>query len=228
MSGLDYFGTQKASVKGFCDYCKKNIPLVITVTIALFFTYGGKLFWYSIGIDTELFINDKNYFLPWNIQIGRFGLGVLQKLWHIKEFNPFTAFLIAFCFIWLFPLSWCYIIGVFSRNTGRNNNLIPFALIGRHQSSAVFKTNFLPGEVLGHSFFEWGATQSIEASNRGLPFMKSLGMNYPTPDESQMDEARKAAESMPSWPNPACIRRLPDVIVVKLSDSAYIPPEKRF
>ena len=126
---IKYFDMEAASVKGFCNFCRNNLPLILAVSVALFFTYGIRLFWYSIGIDTELFMADKADVLKWYIKIGRFGLVLLSKFWYIKEFNPFTAFFTAFCLIWFFTTSWCYIIAIFSRNTGRNNKLIPFALV---------------------------------------------------------------------------------------------------
>ena len=123
------FDMEEVSITGFCNFCRNNLPLILAVSVTLFFTYGIKLFWYSIGIDTDLFMADKASFLKWHIQTGRFGLALLSKLWYIKEFNPFTVFFMVFCIIWLFTISWCYIIAIFYRDTGRNNKLIPFALV---------------------------------------------------------------------------------------------------
>jgi hypothetical protein len=123
------FNMETAGVKGFCAFLRNNVLLVIAVSAALFFTYGIKLFWYNVGVDTELFMADKFSTLRWHIQSGRFGLSLLTRFWYIKEFNPFTAFFTAFCLIWIFTLSWCYIIAVFDKNTGRNDKLIPFALL---------------------------------------------------------------------------------------------------
>jgi hypothetical protein len=106
--------------------------------------------------------------------------------------------------------------------TGSDKKL-PIALIGKSQASVNFKPNFLRGQVLGQSFFEAFPKSATEASNRGIRFMKTLGMNYSTPSAAQMDEARKAAESMSTYPNEGCIKRLPDVIVIKLSESTYVP-----
>ncbi|MDR2597217.1 MAG: glucosyltransferase domain-containing protein [Treponema sp.] len=128
-SAIKYFSMEKVAVTGFCDFCKNNIPLVIAVSVTLFFTYGIRLFWYSIGIDTELFMADKSGYLKYTVTIGRFGYALLSKLCYIKEFNPFTAFFVAFCLIWFFTISWCYIIAVFSGDTVKNNKLIPFALV---------------------------------------------------------------------------------------------------
>jgi len=126
---IKHFDMEKASISGFCVFCRNNIPLIIAVSITLFFAYGIRLFWYSIGIDTELFMADKAGNLKWSISIGRFGYVALSKLLYINGFNPFTAFFTAFCLIWFFTISWCYIIAIFTRDTGRNNKLIPFALV---------------------------------------------------------------------------------------------------
>ena len=56
---IKYFDMEEASLKGFCNFCRNNLPLILAVSVTLFFTYGIKLFWYSIGIDTELFMRIK-------------------------------------------------------------------------------------------------------------------------------------------------------------------------
>ena len=134
------FGMENASVKGFCNFLRNNIPLVISVSVMLFFTYGIRLFWYSIGVDTQVFMADKDWNFKWYIQIGRFGLSLLSRLLSINGFNPFTAFFTAFCLLWFSTLSWCYIIAIFYGNTGRNNKLIPFALL--FMTSAVWAEQF--------------------------------------------------------------------------------------
>jgi hypothetical protein len=117
------------NLKSFCDFCKNNILLLVAVTIALFFCYGIKLFQYSIGIDTEQIITFQVQQFKSSTQIGRFGFTALHWLLHIKEFNPFTTFLSTFCLIWLFTVSQAYIIAIFSKNIGKNNAFIPFALV---------------------------------------------------------------------------------------------------
>jgi len=126
---IEKFNMEEVSVRGFCGFCGNNMPLILAISIMLFFTYGVRLFWYSVGIDTNLFMADKSAIWIWYVRCGRFGLPLLSKLWHIKEFNPFTANYAAFCLVWLFTVSWCYIIAIFSKNTGRNNKLIPFAIV---------------------------------------------------------------------------------------------------
>ena len=129
-----------ASFKNFCDFCKNNVSLLIATTLILFFCYGIKLFQYSIGIDVEQFMVDKSGIFGVNISVGRFGSNLLVWLLHIKEFNPFTAFLSTFCLIWLFTISHAYIIAIFCKNTGKNNELIPFALV--FASSPIWAEQF--------------------------------------------------------------------------------------
>jgi len=100
---------------------------------------------------------------------------------------------------------------------------LPIAIVGAHKTASVFTSNFLLGDVPGHSFFEWDAATKKESSRRGVSFMKSIGMPYTYVTEEHMDTARAAALNMPSYPDAGCAHRLPDMIVVKLSESAYGP-----
>jgi len=135
------FQFEKPSITGFCNFCKNNIPLILAVSFTLFFTYGIRLFWYSIGVDVELWMADKIGISKFFISIGRFGLILLKNFLWIKEFNPFTEFFTAFCLIWFFTISWCYVIAIFSGDTGKNNKLIPFALV--FMTSSVWAEQFL-------------------------------------------------------------------------------------
>ena len=36
---VKHFNMEKASIKGFCAFCKNNIPLIIAVSLTLFFVY---------------------------------------------------------------------------------------------------------------------------------------------------------------------------------------------
>jgi len=120
---------EKPNLKNFCDFCKNNIPLLVATALALFFSYGIKLCQYSIGLDTEYFMVDKSGYLKFQTNTGRFGLSLLTWMLNINGFNPFTAFFSTFCLIWLFTISHAYIIALFCKNTGKNNALIPFALV---------------------------------------------------------------------------------------------------
>ena len=132
-------GLEAVSLKGFGNFLRNNISLIIAVTVTLFFIYGIKLFYYTIGADTQrymaangvLYTDDANNGpeLRW-INQGRFGQVWMQKLLYMNGFNPYTAFFVTFCLIWLFTLSWCYCLAIFGGKPNmRNNKFITFALI---------------------------------------------------------------------------------------------------
>jgi hypothetical protein len=132
---VKYYGMEEVTIEGFCHFCKNNILLIITISIALVFTYGIRLFWYFINNDTvRLFRNMADVpSIPGTtlgvFDNGRFGHYLMSKILFIKGFNPFTCFFGAFCLIWFFTVSWCYIIAVFGKDALRNMKLIPFALV---------------------------------------------------------------------------------------------------
>jgi hypothetical protein len=102
----------------------------------------------------------------------------------------------------------------------QEEKVLSVALIGQHAPD--FRHNFIKGQVIGDSFFEYGARYSAyEATDRGLDFMETLGFNYEKPSLTQMDMARAIAETMPSYPLEACIKKSGDLIIVKLSSSVY-------
>ncbi|MDR1256452.1 MAG: hypothetical protein LBJ86_01740, partial [Spirochaetaceae bacterium] len=99
-------------------------------------------------------------------------------------------------------------------------NTIPVAFVGKIRAANKFKRNYIEGEIVGRSF--WGLQGAWTSSPiDGLSFMRTIGINYPFPNQAQLDEALKAWPYMPSYPAEGCIVRLPEVIVFKLSDDLY-------
>jgi hypothetical protein len=101
---------------------------------------------------------------------------------------------------------------------------LPVALIGAY--TLPFTHNYIRGETLGKSLFACALVGAHESTRHGLPFMQTLGLYHKMANTTQMEEARTAALSMPPYPADNCVRRLSDVIVVKLSDSVYKPKEQ--
>ena len=73
------------------------------------------------------------------------------------------------------------------------------------------------GEVIGHSFFDFGIT-SIGVSNRVISLFNYLGMNLDSPSPDDYIHALEAAKGKPCWPAKDSIFYLNDCIVVKLSN----------
>jgi hypothetical protein len=98
------------------------------------------------------------------------------------------------------------------------NESLPVAFLGsRYQAISRFNTNFLQGEAIGRSFFEGNGFSNPTA--RALAFMKSLGINFDMPNEKQVQQAMEEAALMPAYPNPNCVKRTQDFIVVKISET---------
>jgi hypothetical protein len=99
-------------------------------------------------------------------------------------------------------------------------NTIPVAFVGKIRAANKFKRNYIEGEIVGRSF--WGLQGAWTSSPiDGLSFMRTIGLNYPFPNQAQLDAALKEWQTMPSYPADGCIKRLPEVIVFKLSDDLY-------
>jgi hypothetical protein len=116
------FNSEMPGLSGFLKFCQINILLVVVITAVLFFTYGILLFHTSVGIDTELFLSSRDNMDRWLLSIGRFGLVFLQRLWSIKEFNPYTASFITLLFFELSAIAWCYLFTTFSKSEKRTIN----------------------------------------------------------------------------------------------------------
>ncbi|MDR2803431.1 MAG: glucosyltransferase domain-containing protein [Treponema sp.] len=99
-------------------------------------------------------------------------------------------------------------------------NTIPVVFVGKIRAANKFKRNFIEGEIVGRSF--WGLQGAWTSSPiDGLSFMRTIGLNYPFPNEAQLNEALQAWQYLPSYPAEGCIARLQNVIVFKLSDDLY-------
>jgi hypothetical protein len=99
-------------------------------------------------------------------------------------------------------------------------NNIPVVFVGKIRAANKFKRNYIEGEIVGRSF--WGLQGAWTSSPiDGLSFMRTIGLNYPFPNQQHLDAALQVWQSMPSYPAEGCIVRLPECIVFKLSDDLY-------
>jgi hypothetical protein len=92
-------------------------------------------------------------------------------------------------------------------------------LIGERKTRK--NANYIRGEVIGFSVFEFDASSFLESSGRGILFLKALGMNYEHPDSADMEYARSIQKEMPYFPQRGSIKDCGDFLIVKLSESSY-------
>ena len=101
---------------------------------------------------------------------------------------------------------------------------IPVLLYGANQEINSGK-NFISGDCIGKSVFAWNYKKDpTDATYRGLAFMRAHNYKYyPPVDTDSINKARSAALNMPSYPDKNCIRNLGDIIIIKLSETTYLP-----
>lgn len=102
------------SVKGFFNFCRENILLVIASLIILLAAYGINLTHVIISIDTDIHLDTG--LLHWMLRLGRYGYSLLEYLW-IKAgggYNPFIAEFLGCLFLYLGALVWCYLFDIFA------------------------------------------------------------------------------------------------------------------
>ncbi|MCQ2579258.1 MAG: glucosyltransferase domain-containing protein [Treponemataceae bacterium] len=127
-----YLDEKHFSFKNFLSFLKENKLLVFISIITLIIVFGVKLTNICFGIDSEIHIAANRY-LNW-MEIGRFGLVGLQKLWsdflpNQEFFNPFLAIFLGCSFLLLGTLLWCFTINLFSNGSIKNICYIPFAVL---------------------------------------------------------------------------------------------------
>jgi hypothetical protein len=130
-----------ASVKGFLDFCKRNTPLVIAVTLAALFVYGVILFNLSVNGEVFTYLSSSHNPIKINkapdgytiqkdqLSVGRWAGWLFSELIFIRESGMYAASFIEIASVWAFSILFCYFIAVFTKNTNRRNGFIPLALI---------------------------------------------------------------------------------------------------
>jgi len=103
--------------------------------------------------------------------------------------------------------------------TSLGSENLPVAIIGKYNAAEKLyaNPNFIQGEVIGSSFFDLYG-EFVIPPTRVLNFMSCLGINFNVPNDEQIERATYEAIYMPSYPDSGFVKKLPDVIVVKLSD----------
>ena len=81
----------KKELATFKKYVIDHKKAILFLILFALFTYGIKLFNYSISIDTEVIINIPNSLFRTWIEIGRPCLVVLKKIFMLHPFNPIIS-----------------------------------------------------------------------------------------------------------------------------------------
>lgn len=97
----------------FISYVKQNITSSLLICFFVLLSYGIKLFYYSISIDTEVLINNYSGQLNAWTSIGRYGLIITKTLFNLSPFNPYTACFLMIILMIFFCLTWNFFLDYF-------------------------------------------------------------------------------------------------------------------
>lgn len=118
----------KKELATFKKYVIDHKKAILFLILFALFTYGIKLFNYSISIDTEVIINIPNSLFRTWIEIGRPCLVVLKKIFMLHPFNPIISVELTYALFISFTI-FLYYIFYRIKPTKSNENLAIFGSI---------------------------------------------------------------------------------------------------
>ena len=83
------------------------------------------------------------------------------------------------------------------------------------------KIEYLKGEIIGKSFFEFEYEEKYGVNSRGVIFMNNLGNNYQLSDNKEFESAKEYVREnqVPIFPNKESVQLIDDnIIVIRLSE----------
>lgn len=110
----------KLDFDNFVNFLKNNKLTVILCWFFLLLAYGIKLFWYSIGMDTELALCDFSGTLVWWSGINRIGLVITKKLLRLIPLNVYVANFLTICMMFVFLMLFSYVFYSVSKKFGNS------------------------------------------------------------------------------------------------------------
>ena len=114
-------------MSGFLEFCKTNRSLIVFTAFFAFLAFSAKLFLFTVGIDTEVFIADRSGIHNVFIEANRFTVVLLQNLWQF--YNPLHATILSFVFLASGVVSWAYFISYFDPKKGKRLPIFAFAAV---------------------------------------------------------------------------------------------------
>jgi len=111
---------------------------------------------------------------------------------------------------------------IIQQNQTEDKNL-PVAFVGKYDISKKFQKNYIKGQSIGHSMFEYSADihSAYITTIMAIYILKILGMHFDEPNEEQISRAQTEVMSMPAYPDTGYIKVCEDMIIVKISNRMY-------
>nr|MCR5430662.1 hypothetical protein [Eubacterium sp.] len=100
-------------------FIKEEKQLVFFNTVILVITFGFRLFNWSIGRDTDLYVKyGYHKYQPWG-ETGKVGLVALKKVFDVFGFNIYFANIVSLLLMLAGTMIWCYFLYYFSNKNNK-------------------------------------------------------------------------------------------------------------
>ena len=107
-------------INDFTDHFRNNVFLIVWTCVIGLITYGAHIFNYTIGIDSDVCMENPNNMLFWHVQEGRFGITFFHKLFCREEgLNIYALNICAFIILIFSCLLWCWLIEKYSKKSNQ-------------------------------------------------------------------------------------------------------------
>lgn len=118
--------------KGLWRFCVEKKRLVLLTCLAFLCAYAARLFFYNVGVDTELYLAEggRERSWLWWIRLGRFGLSALQYAGNVfASFDIVAAHLLAGFFMLCAAVLWSRLLFIFSQGKIQDSVLTLFSVL---------------------------------------------------------------------------------------------------
>ena len=126
-------------MRKFIAFIKEEKQLVFFNTVILVITFGFRLFNWSIGRDTDLYVKyGYHKYQPWG-ETGKAGLVALKKVFDVFDFNIYFANIVSLLLMLAGTMIWCYFLYYFSN---KNNKVAMMLFSGFYLTSGVIVEHY--------------------------------------------------------------------------------------
>lgn len=123
-------------ILGFVDFCKKNQKLLIFNIVMVGIVFGSRIFSNNVSVDTDLMLVNPYFKYNW-LEIGRWGLILFQKIFHMRWFNPYIETALAYVVIIIFLMMFSYLFDYLKSKDRKLNYYVFCALFITHPIFAL-------------------------------------------------------------------------------------------
>lgn len=123
-------------ISGFSDFLKKNQRLLIFNIVIVGIVFGSRIFSNNVQVDTDLMTIYPYFKYNW-LEIGRWGLILFQKIFHMRWFNPYIEAALAYVTIVAFLMIFSYLFDHLKSKDRKLNYYIFSALFITHPIFAL-------------------------------------------------------------------------------------------